>query len=204
MPNAAGVTPLQFVQPSHGDVRLTVGAGNDAKTITAATLWHLFLVERQLCNSELLPLLALLRCDWRLDQQLEQLDKRLAVFSPTPPVAQLQKLIEQLGDPKFQVRQSADRQLRQLGQSMLPTLESLDKKQFNREQRMRITSICEALAESDEDEPQRVAQWVGNDKRLWQALIASQDSAWHDIAQQNLTRLDPSAPPPQGKLAETH
>jgi hypothetical protein len=203
MPNADGVVPLQFYQPANGDVRLTIGAGTTAKTISAPTLWHLLLQQRDACDRELLPLLSLLRCDWRLDQQLEQLDKRLVALSPTPPSADWQKLIQQLGDQRFQVRQAADRELRRLGQSILPTLESIDKSKLDREQRLRIAAICEALAESEEDEPQRLAQWLGNDKRLWQAL--SQDSAWQTIAQQNLARLDPSATPrQQGKLAESH
>jgi len=203
MPLAADVVPLQLVQPPTGEVRLTIGTAAEARTITAPTLWHLFIVERELCTSELLPLLSLLRSDWRMPQQLDQLEQRLLTFSPTAPAEDLDQLIRQLGDPQFQVRQAADRRLRNLGQSILPALESMDTSRLDKEQRLRITAICKATAGTEEDLPQRLAQWLGNDKRLWQALATTQDPNWRSRAEQNLALLD-SSPQQQGKLAESH
>ena len=71
-----------FVQPAEGALRLRVATGEGSKTIHAPSLWHLLILEPQLCRDYLLPLLQIMRPNWQLEDQTHEIEKALCSDEP--------------------------------------------------------------------------------------------------------------------------
>jgi hypothetical protein len=180
-----------FQQPKSGKVKLTVG-GLRPNTVAADDLWQLLVAERELCSRHLLPLLATFRPNWRLDEQLDQLEAALIARAGTDVPAerrQWQKWIDDLAAADFARRQAADRNLRQLGQPVLAYLRGLDASQLDGEQRRRIRAILADLPDGSPDGPERAAEWLAADKRVWLALLARGELEQRIAAAEHLSQL---------------
>ncbi|MDX1945201.1 MAG: hypothetical protein SFU86_07330 [Pirellulaceae bacterium] len=214
-----GTAALRYVQPAEGGVTLEIGG--QKQPFSAATLWHLALVEPAACGEHLLPLLAELRPQWRLAEQAARLEQALISRAGTDMHAQRgqwQAWVDELAADGFAQRQAADQALRQAGQPVLAFLRQQRLAELNPEQRRRIRAILAEVADSSPDSPERVAGWLLDDRAVWLALLNRGELEQRVAAAEHLSKLcrrnlpfDPSASPEsrqaqlvdlQAKLAE--
>ena len=190
------LTPVRFTQSSWGKVSLVVGQGSGQRSHDAASLWHLLLTAPEDSQEHLLPLLNVLRADWRLEDAIAHVETalcRVAANSlPKQPVAEL---VARLDDPSFPRRQAADRALRGLGLSALAHLESLDRSRLTGEQRLRVRKLCEELRCATPDTPDRVATWLASDESVWSAWLSHGDGTRRLAAEWGLAAIRGQAPP---------
>ena len=171
-PASGNQATIQFVQPSVGRVSLTIGKTEPVE-MSAASLWHLLLAEPG-CRESLAPLLSKLRPDWQLSEKLPAIERALVENSGMDVAGQRQawqSAVEQLADSSFARRSEADRSLRAAGRSVQSFLREIDLTTLDLEQRRRVLSILESLSDANPDSPERVAGWLLDDKRVWQALV---------------------------------
>lgn len=202
----ASQLPLDFDQPASGPLTLAVGPEEDRRVFRAATLWHLFLAEPDLCRNELAPLLQLLRPDWSLAETATRIEEALlrsAEARRTPDRDAWLSLVQDLSDPKYSRRQAAARKLRNYGSEILPFLTTLDRRKLDAEQWYRVRTLIASLAGGNEyDVPERTAPWLAGDPRVWHWLIARDEASKRKLAAEQLGRLlggrleyDPAAEP---------
>ncbi len=166
--------PVRLQQPLRGPLTLVVGDGPAAREFTADGLWQLMLAEPVICRQHLNPVLQSLRSDWILEEQSQQVEQALLALARSHHArdrAKLAALVEQLGDPSFSRRQGADRQLREMGQSVVAFLNRLDESTLSVEQRSRIRQIKQSFRIYDGDTPDRVAAWLSEDQSVWLSLL---------------------------------
>jgi hypothetical protein len=187
---------LHLVQAPGRDLVLTIGGGDSRREYSAPTFWGLMLAEPELSRDCLVPLLESLRTDWGLRQQAAAIEARLfaaAHNAPAPDEARWSELVKQLGDARFASREAADRELRSLGQPVLPFLVQLDRRRLDAEQRVRLEGIRHALLNIGEDTPARAASRMLYDRGAWLVLIAREDAAQRAAAARHLCKLCPEA-----------
>lgn len=174
-------TPLVFEQQPDFPLTLTVGADDEQKTFRAASLWHLWLAQPELCETTLWPLLRLLRPNWNLAETGGAIEEALYHAAKTqnaPKREHWARLVDDLGDDEFSVREAADRSLRKSGQMVLPYLRELSPESLDAEQRFRIRRMIAALSGGEtEDTPTVVATWLCADKQIWLALLSRAPTA---------------------------
>ncbi len=173
------VDVVRYRQPERGNVTLVVDVDEETHEIAAPGFWHLMLAEPDTCRKYLVPVLKSARPDWRLESQARQLEEELFVVAEAgklPDTDRMRQLVRQLSHPKFERRQSADRQLREQGQSVLTFLERLDEQAMDAEQRTRIRRIKQTLTITDGDTPVRVASWLADNSHVWLALLDRADA----------------------------
>jgi hypothetical protein len=117
----------------------------------------------------------------------------LAEDASAPDEGRWQDLVKQLGDDRFAAREAADRQLRSLGQPVLPFLSQLDRRRLDAEQRLRVDAIRGELLSVGEDTPHRAASRMLYDRSTWLVLIAREDAAQRAAAARHLCKLCPEA-----------
>ena len=141
-------------------------------------------------RQHLLPLLDVLRADWRLGDAIEDVETALcqaaANSQPQQPIAEL---VARLDDPIFPRRQAADRALRGLGLSALAHLEALDRSRLTGEQRLRVRKLSEELRGATPDTPNRVATWLASDEAVWSAWLSHTDGTRRAAAECGLAAL---------------
>jgi hypothetical protein len=197
-----------YAQPQRGNVSLEITKGAQAPTrFEAASLWHLMLAHPDQCRQYLVPTLELLRPNWNIEQDRLKVLAQLMQIRPeqyTVSQAEVSELVEQLDDPRFRVRQLADRQLRSLGQCGLIYLDRVDLETLATEPRERVQRIRAAIAERAVDTPACVAARLSHDERVWITLLGSPQPQTRAVAKRQLTylcqdeiRFDPSADPDQ-------
>jgi hypothetical protein len=182
---------VRYTQPPAGDVTLSIGGPSPQKH-SAATLWHLVVIEPAASREHLMPLLAQLRPTWRVEEQAQQLEAALVARAgedPLPVRRQWQAWVEQLASDEFRQRQAADRGLRAGGQPAIGFLRQVPTRQLSPEQRRRIAGILASGAASDADSPARAADWLLADKRVWLALMSRGELDQRVAAAQHLTCL---------------
>lgn len=197
---------VEFVQPPHGMVSLHVGAEDKQQVYTAPSLWHLLIIEREVCRQHLVPLLAKVNDTWDLlamrDQVEEELIDRLA-RQTLPNRDHWTALVGELGHERFTRREAADRELRASGPLVASHLQSLDTQQLDAEQRFRIRRILHSFS-SDQgtDTPGQIALWLATDPRIWLALLQRDEEPTRRLAAEQLKLLldppvvfDPAADP---------
>jgi hypothetical protein len=191
VPDASGQAELQYLQPRQGKVSLLLGAKPQG-AIVADDLWQLLLAEREICCRELVPLLQTLREDWRIEERLDNVETRLAEQAGPETLAQRRewrRWVGELASADFADRQAADRQLRACGQSVLAFLRQLEHRRLDAEQRRRVQAMISDLSDLNPDCPQRVADWLAGDKRVWLALLSRGDLEQRAVAAEHLSRL---------------
>jgi hypothetical protein len=189
-PTEGRVVCLQ--QKSDLPVELVVGNGQDAQHYRAPSIWHLLLGERDVCREHLLPLMAMMRPDWQLNEAAFQIEYELFRIARTRSNVSrhhVSQLVEQLDHDSFSSRQSADRELRHLGVSILPYLQRLDSALLNNEQRMRINRIEAYLMATGGDSAARVAAWLVHDKAIWLDLLTHHEPLKREAAASHLTGI---------------
>jgi hypothetical protein len=191
---------FEFFQPERGDLRLVVRDGAEVRDVSAPTIWHLLLSERWGCSG-MLAALDVLRPDWNLMGAAEQLETemfQMALAGRPISRVDVERLVAQLNAPEYQVRQSADRQLRSHGPIVLFHLDrlELDKRsgaqRLSGEQRARIQQIRSALMAGVGDTPRRVAEWLADDEQVWLALLKDGDPQRRQLAASRLAAIHPT------------
>jgi hypothetical protein len=152
----------------------------------------LLLTQQELCEANLVPVLKMLRPDWRIEDETAQIRSTLLQCKRSRTATSRQEvdmLVAQLAHEEFRVRQRADRELRARGRDVLCYLKDVDRSELDAEQRLRVESIQEAVAADIEDTPARVAAWLCNDRLLWLALLNADDPQHRATASRELARL---------------
>jgi LmbE family N-acetylglucosaminyl deacetylase len=129
---------------------------------------------------------------WRIAGQLASVEAALASVAGIDTSAQRrqwQAWVDQLADPSFSRRREADQALRAAGQGVLAHLRQLDPATLDLEQRRRIRAIVAAIADSSPDSPERVANWLAGDKRVWIVLLGRGDESGRQAAARQLSLL---------------
>jgi hypothetical protein len=173
----SGGVQVDFEQRPAGPVMLTVTKENRPETVTGPTLWHV-MIERPDLAEHLLPLLEMMRPDWRLMDVADAVRINLlkaAAARRTVDAGQWSAWIKQLGSDRHSERQGAERQLRAAGQAVVPFLRGLDRSQLDAEQRFRIQSILAAYVDEGEDTPERIANRLAGDRHAWVAMLNNAD-----------------------------
>ncbi len=206
--SSAARRTIVYAQPLRGAVTLEVTSnGEPPMQYQAASLWHLMLAHPLACREYLIPTLELLRPNWNLEQDRRDILVHLRNYRPehlTVSRREVMALVEQLNDPRFRVRQLADRQLRAMGQCVLMYLESIEADMLGAEQRERLDQIHATLAARTIDAPACVAAKMACDKSVWLTLLAEEDATIRVVAKKHLASLcqrdidfDPAAEPAQ-------
>lgn len=183
---------LEFEQVPGRDLVLEVSVGGEIVRHRAPTLWHLWLAQPELCRKNLAPLLHILHPAWKPDAMAEQITRHLLSTGDdaAPQARQWNELVAQLADPRYAMREDADRRLREAGHAVLPFLLQLEPGRLDAEQRFRIRRIMGRLqSDTEEDTPERAASWLRGDPRIWLALAAGADVAQRESAAQQLRSL---------------
>lgn len=202
-----GDTKVSYLQPASGKVTLEIsGKATETDKRCAASLWHLLLIERDLCRQHLIPMIDRLQPSWRLEEQVALIEQSLtanAGFDVLARRRQWETWVDQLASDSFAERQQADHALRSAGQSVLSLLRELDSSQFDAEQRRRIRAILEDVADLNSDSPERVAGWLLENKAVWLAILERGPPELRLAAAEHLGSLvgkpvfDPQATPDQ-------
>jgi hypothetical protein len=196
---------MRFAQPAGGRLSVTVLEQDAQRSLAGDSFWHLYVADPELVRRHLIPDLELLRPNWQLAAAGWVIEEALIERAGHPRSLDTKRwaeLIDELGSPEFARRQSAQRQLRQIGQVLLPYLERLDRTKLDAEQASRVDALVDALAVNYEDNADRIATWLAADERIWLALLSRPELAKRRVAVGQLEALtgqkiefDPEADP---------
>jgi hypothetical protein len=199
---------LRFVQPAEGSLSLTVDVGDHVETYHAPTLWHLLVIESEVCHEHLIPLLEIMRPSWQLERRARQVEEALCQVDSNQVRlyhAAWQQSVAALTNDHYAQRERAEQQLLGSGPVVLPYLRSLERSDLDAEQRFRVRRVMRSLtSEGDEDTPERVTLWLTGDPRIWYALMSRSDLTVRRTALARLSRLLEAAVDfaPEASLAE--
>lgn len=183
---------VEFVQPHEGTLTLSVSDAGKVRKIEGASLWHLLLAEPQFCQQYLLPLLDMLRSDWRLAETSQLIETQMVRTARAYQPENLQRwgaLVADLASDQFNVRQGAERQLRAAGLAVIPYLETLDRGKLDFEQTTRILRIIDSRPDVDEDTPEVTGNRLMTDRQIWLALADRPQLSVRRAAASELTFL---------------
>ncbi|MBX3413871.1 MAG: hypothetical protein KF708_14365 [Pirellulales bacterium] len=206
--NASEIEPMSFVQEIGTSLELRIGADGQERVHRSTSLWYLLMDEPDACREHLVPLLEMLRPDWRLMQTAQEIEEGMIRAAQSPSRTnreQWSQLVAQLGSDAFAERRAADRLLRQVGQAIIPYLDSLDSGRLDAEQRFRIRRIVGDLANDEaEDLPARVMQSAAADPRAWLTLLDRPDESLRRLALAQMQELlgEPLEFDPAGEVAQ--
>jgi len=182
---------LIFQQRAGEPLKLTIEAAAAPKReFTSRSLWH-WLVFSPEIREALIPRLELLRSEWELNRQTDEIRTELIEADHRALLQrrwQWQQCVAQLGDDDYQVRQAADRMLRSGGAAAAAFLQTLNEAQLGPEQRRRIGQIVTA-AVPDVDEPAGVASAWCFDAEIWCMLLKDDADDVRALAGEHLTHL---------------
>jgi hypothetical protein len=190
--NGSDVVSVRFTQPAIGELRLAVDDAQNPRDINSPSFWHLMLGERALCQQYLLPMLESLHTDWRLDIQAEHVGNSLVAAANAglvPDTDRITRLIAALSSDNFQQRQSADRELREIGPLVVPFIDRLDVARLDAEQRQRLRRIRDSLTATKADSAERVAAWLIHDKTAWFAMLQHEQPETRQVAMRQLVQI---------------
>jgi len=184
---------VDFLQEPGHPLVLSLGTDSTKRIFQAESLWLLWFTEREKCTRHLLPFLNLLREDWQILETIEEVEAellRMASSEASYDETHWARLVEQLADRRFAVREAADRQLREAGQPVVLFLEGLDPGRLDAEQRFRIHRILEALSSgSGDDSVRRVASRLAVEPTVWLTLLGREEEATRRLACERLGGL---------------
>ena len=190
---SSDLVPVEFEQTGRDPVRLTMGSKGHQQIYRAASLWHLLIVEREVCRESLIPLLKILHRDWNLLKAAERVESALLSTSTAydlPDRRLWSTLVEQLGDSRFSQREVADRRLREAGRAVVTYLQQLDAGRLDAEQRYRIRRIILALSVTEDTQaPDQVAAWLSGDPAIWLIFLSRDDEPTRRLAATRLAAL---------------
>lgn len=187
------VVPLSFEQTRGNQLKFTLGAGTKERTIRVSSIWHLMLAEPDAFDNELVPLLQVLRPNWDLASLSDEIEHALLHQATLNRVNQQEhwsRLVNDLANDKFAIREAADRQLREAGPAVLPLLRRLDPKGLDAEQRFRTRRIVNALSAAESvDTADSVVAWLASDPATWLALLKRENESLRSSAAKQLQLL---------------
>lgn len=200
------IVPVEFTQAPGEPISLRLGGEDRQHVYRAATLWHLLIAQPEACRQHLVPLLKLLRSDWRLAETAAAMETKLlqvAAAGQLPNRRRWDRLVEQLADDRFSRREAADRQLRSAGRAVLSYLRGLDFDRLEAEQQFRIRRIIASVSrQSGDDTAEGFAPQLLTDPELWLALLSRREESIRRVAARHLeavlgepVRFDPAADP---------
>jgi hypothetical protein len=201
------VIPVEYQQSPREPIRVTIGPPDAPQKFEAANLWHLALREPELAKRHLFPLLQILKPEWSLEKTAAEIEAALVAAAASlerPDTAKWAALVRNLGDERFAVRESADRQLREAGRSIVVYLERLDRGRLEPEQDYRIRRILQTLSSGRgaDETPERAASWLSGDPTTWWLLMRREPETTRRLAAKRLElavghtiQFDPAAPP---------
>jgi hypothetical protein len=206
-PKGAGsIVPMEFVQIPNEKIVLTLGPADHQQAYQAASLWHLLIAQPQPCKQHLIPVLEMLRPDWKLAETAAKVEQRLLQGVGGDVAAQRSRWaawVAQLGDDRFAKREAADRALRAADPSVLSYLRQIEFGRLDAEQQFRVRRIIDALSgQSSDDAPEQVAATLSGDPLVWLALLGRPELSTRQTAARQLAVLlgepigvDPAADP---------
>ncbi len=163
--------------------------------LTGQTLWQLLLSNPKLCEAELIPSLQVIHTQWHLAPTVAALEKSLLRTAPITAGFDLAKTmhwVEQLGADTFRARQEAQRQLVELGPTVVPILRHLNADELDAEQRHRLRQIVRELTSDDHDDSvDHLTSLLAGDAWTWLVLIRRDEEDVRRMAWQRLSRLLP-------------
>jgi hypothetical protein len=194
------------LQDPDSPLSFAVGPAGQQAVYETTSVWHLLIVEADVCRRYLIPLLDRFRPKSSLLEVADELEEELlhvATVHDLPDRKRLAVLVGQLADEQFSRREAADRELRSLGRTVLTYLEKLDPERLDAEQSFRIRRIVMSLSRtSGDDTAQQVASWLAGDPGIWLVLLSREELATRQLAAEQLTALlgrpiafDPAADP---------
>lgn len=200
----SSVVPLQFTQVPGEPISLIVGRDPQQQLYRAATLWHLLITQPDECRQHLVPLLEILRPDWKLAETTAAMETKLLQAASVGRTSDRQRwaaLVAQLADERFSKREAADRELRAAGRIVLSYLRGLDDNRLDAEQQYRIRRIIRSLSrQTGDDTAEGFAPQLVEDPEVWLALLSRQEEATRRLAARQLAailegpiRFDPAA-----------
>lgn len=202
----SAIVPVEYRQNPREKITFSTGDGDRKQTFSANELWQLLIIRQKECEEHLLPLLEVLRPDWKIAETVAGIEDKLLHGVSEEIVKRRRRwdsLVEQLGDERFAKREAADRALRADGSAAIGYLRQLDFDRLDAEQRFRIRRILEAIgAENKGDSAEKVAERLAGDPAVWLALLARPEPESRKTAARQLILLlggpidvDPAADP---------
>jgi hypothetical protein len=183
---------MHFSQPPDKPLALAIVEENSNRRIVGDSFWHLYLAEPELVRRHLIPYLELLRANWQLDAAGRTIEDGLvqqAQNAPRLDTPKWRRLVDELGASEFPRRESAQRELLEIGQVTLPFLEAIDPARLDAEQAARVRTLIESLSVDYEDSSDRVTPWLAADRRIWFALLQRREEVKRRVAAAQLERL---------------
>jgi hypothetical protein len=182
---------ILFDQRPGERVKLHITSSSIAKVELAAdSVWQLLVFEPQ-ARQHLLPRLATLNRDWRLEKECTEIKAEMLAVADSrwqEDRAAWLRCVDELGSTDFQLRQAADRQLRSGGGSAMAFLRTVELARLEPEQARRVTAIVESSGESADDPVSVAASWV-YDAAPWCALLRDDDIHCRALAADHLAAL---------------
>lgn len=165
-----------FLQAPAQPLTLTVTGSGKTAVYQADGLWQLLLLEPDVCRKHLVPMLELLRPDWRLANKAVEIEEELLLSASSgqlPDRRRWDELVRQLGDERFARRQAADRELRAAGPAVMAYLGRLDFAKLQPEQQARVRRILAELSQDvDDDTVSQVAVGLAIEPAVWVGLLS--------------------------------
>jgi hypothetical protein len=183
----------RYEQEPGKPIQFRVLKDGQAHVLEADTVWHLWLEDPQLCSENLLPLCEMLgmRMPWQqFTQALELKLLQMVETGQTPDQDAWQAWLRELSDPRFAVREAADRRFRAAGTAVLPFIRGLDSAELDAEQRYRLRRIAyELQGEATSDTVDAVAESLLQDPRAWVEMLDRGEASDRSTAAAQLERL---------------
>jgi hypothetical protein len=202
----ASLVAVHFQQAPGEPVVLTCGPADRQQVFRGESIWHLAMIQPEVCRQHLAPLVESLRPKWSLAEAAAAVEVELlqqAAAHRPPDRRQWAALVGQLADDRFGKREAADRALRAAGPAALHYVQRLDLDRLDTEQQFRVRRILDALSTQIEgDSPDQIALWLSGDPRVWYSLLSRADRSTRRLAVEQLSALlgeaigvDPDAEP---------
>ena len=173
----ASFLPVEFNQVPGEKIALSLGSGSGQETFRAQGIWQLLIAQPKQCREHLLPLLEMLRPNWRLAETVDGVEQKLlreAGSDGASARARWTALVAQLGNDSFAKREAADRALRSGDAGALAYLRQLDRSRLDAEQQFRVRRIIEVLAaQNNDDSVEQIAASLAGDPAVWLALLGT-------------------------------
>jgi hypothetical protein len=187
------ILPIEFSQVPNEKITLKLGSGAEQKVFRAPDMWQLLIAQPNLCKEHLLPLLEMLRPNWKLAETAAGVEEQLlreAGGNGASGRALWSTLVTQLGDENFAKREAADRALRTGTANTLAYLRQLDFGRLDAEQQFRIRRIIEAFAgQNGEDSAEQATASLAAEPTVWLALLERPEQATRQTAARQLATL---------------
>lgn len=183
---------VDFRQPRVGPITLKVEQDGTTREVRGESVWYLLLAEPELCRRHLLPLLTMLRGDWQLVETAQAIESqmlRIAGEYRPENLRRWNRMVADLASDRYLVRQAAARQLRGEGATVIPFLQSLDRRQLDLEQASRIDTIVDIQADDSDDTPDQEACQLMDNRALWLVLLSRPQESTRRTAARQLAFL---------------